>query len=33
MRGENSNKEAVVEILRWKWDAMQNHLDERGRRI
>jgi hypothetical protein len=33
MRGENSNKEAVVETLRRKWDAMQNHLDERGRRI
>jgi hypothetical protein len=33
MRGENSSKEAVVETLRRKWDAMQNHLDERGRRI
>ena len=33
MRGENLNKEAVVETLRLKWDAMQNHLDERGRRI
>jgi hypothetical protein len=33
MRGEDSNKEAVVERLRRKWDAMQNHLDERGRRI
>jgi hypothetical protein len=33
MRGENSNKEAVVETLRRKWDAMQNHLDERCRRI
>ena len=27
------NKEAVVEKLLRKWDAMQNHLDERGRRI
>jgi hypothetical protein len=33
MRGENVDKEAVVETLRRKWDAMQNHLDERGRRI
>jgi hypothetical protein len=33
MRGENLDKEAVVETLRRKWDAMQNHLDERGRRI
>jgi hypothetical protein len=33
MRGENINKEAIVETLRRKWDAMQNHLDERGRRI
>jgi hypothetical protein len=33
MRGENLNKETVVETLRRKWDAMQNHLDERGRRI
>jgi hypothetical protein len=33
MRGENLNKEAVIETLRQKWDAMQNHLDERGRRI
>jgi hypothetical protein len=33
MRGEKSNREAVVETLRRKWDAMQNHLDERGRRI
>jgi hypothetical protein len=33
MRGENSDKEAVIETLRRKWDAMQNHLDERGRRI
>jgi hypothetical protein len=33
MRGENSNKEAVVETVRRKWDAMQNYLDERGRRI
>jgi hypothetical protein len=33
MRGENLNKEAIVETLRRKWDAMQNHLDERGRRI
>jgi hypothetical protein len=33
MRGEHLNKEAVVETLRRKWDAMQNHLDERGRRI
>jgi hypothetical protein len=28
MRGEN-----IVETLRRKWDAMQNHFDERGRRI
>jgi hypothetical protein len=33
MRGENLDKEAVVETVRRKWDAMQNHLDERGRRI
>jgi hypothetical protein len=33
MRGEDSDKEAVVERLRRKWDAMQNHLDERGRRV
>jgi hypothetical protein len=33
MRGENSNREAVVETLRRKWDTMRNHLDERGRRI
>ncbi|MDR1148884.1 MAG: hypothetical protein LBK66_09665, partial [Spirochaetaceae bacterium] len=33
MRGENLDKEAVVERLRRKWDAMQNHLDERGRRV
>jgi hypothetical protein len=33
MRGENLHKEAVVETLRRKWDAMQNHLGERGRRI
>jgi hypothetical protein len=33
MRGENVNKETAVETLRRKWDAMQNHLDERGRRI
>jgi hypothetical protein len=33
MRGENTNKEVVVETLRRKWDAMQIHLDERGRRI
>jgi chemotaxis response regulator CheB len=33
MRGENLNKEAVVETLRCKWDTMQNHLDERGRRV
>jgi hypothetical protein len=33
MRGENSDREAVVETLRKKWDAMQNHLDERGRRV
>jgi hypothetical protein len=33
MRVENTNKEAVVETLRRKWDAMQIHLDERGRRI
>jgi hypothetical protein len=33
MRGENIDREAVVETLRRKWDAMQNHLDERGRRV
>jgi hypothetical protein len=33
MSGENLSKEAVVETLRRKWDAMQNHLDERGRRF
>jgi rhamnogalacturonyl hydrolase YesR len=33
MRGENSDKEAVEKTLRRKWDAMQNHLDERGRRV
>jgi hypothetical protein len=33
MRGEKSNREAIVETLRRKWDTMQNHLDERGRRI
>jgi DNA-binding phage protein len=33
MRGENSDKKAVVETLRRKWETMQNHLDERGRRI
>jgi hypothetical protein len=33
MREENLNKEAVMERLRRKWEAMQNHLDERGRRI
>jgi chemotaxis response regulator CheB len=33
MRGEDSDKETVVERLRRKWDAMQNHLDERGRRV
>jgi hypothetical protein len=33
MRGENLNKEAVVERLRRKWGTMQNHLDERGRRV
>jgi hypothetical protein len=33
MRGENSNKKDIVETLWRKWDAMQNHLDERGRRI
>jgi hypothetical protein len=33
MREENSNKEAVVETLRRKWDTMQNHLDERGRHV
>lgn len=33
MRRENLNKEVVVETLRRKWDAMQNHLDERGRHI
>jgi hypothetical protein len=33
MRGENLDKEAVVERLRRKWDAMQNHLDEHGRRV
>jgi hypothetical protein len=33
IKREKSNREAVVETLRRKWDAMQNHLDERGRRI
>jgi hypothetical protein len=33
MRGENTDKEAAVETLRRKWDIMQNHLDERGRRV
>jgi hypothetical protein len=33
MREENSNKESVMERLRRRWDAMQNHLDERGRRV
>ena len=33
MRVENLNKEAIVEILWRKWDAMQNYLDERGGRI
>jgi hypothetical protein len=33
MRGENSGKESVVKRLQRKWDAMQNHLDERGRRV
>jgi hypothetical protein len=33
MRAENLNKEAVVEMLRRKWDVLQNHLDERGKRI
>jgi hypothetical protein len=33
MSGENLNKEAVVETQRRKWDVMQNHLDECGRRI
>jgi uncharacterized protein GlcG (DUF336 family) len=33
MRGENSNKESVVKMLQRKWDAMQNHFDERGRCI
>jgi chemotaxis response regulator CheB len=33
MRGENLDKEAVVERLRRKWNAMQNHLDERGGRV
>jgi hypothetical protein len=33
MNGENLSREAIVEMLRRKWDAMQNHLDERGRRI
>jgi hypothetical protein len=33
MRGENLNKEAIVETLRRKWDTMQNHPDERDRRI
>ncbi|MDR2742297.1 MAG: ISAzo13 family transposase, partial [Treponema sp.] len=31
MRGENTDREAIVDTLRRKWDAMQNHLDERGR--
>jgi hypothetical protein len=30
MRGENLDKEAEEERLRRKWDAMQNHLNERG---
>ncbi|MDR0708182.1 MAG: hypothetical protein LBF60_09995, partial [Treponema sp.] len=33
MRGENTDRETAVEMLRRKWDAMQHHLDERGRRI
>jgi aspartate oxidase len=33
MRGEKTDREAVVERLRRKWDAMQHHLDERGRRV
>jgi hypothetical protein len=33
MRGKNTEREAVLETLWRKWDAMQNHLDERGRRI
>jgi hypothetical protein len=33
MRGENLNRENAVETLRRKWDTMQNHLDERGRRV
>jgi hypothetical protein len=33
MREENLHKEAVVETLRRKWDAMQNHLDGHGKRI
>jgi hypothetical protein len=33
MRGENTGRESVVETLRRKWDAMQSHLDERGRRV
>ncbi|MDR1220253.1 MAG: hypothetical protein LBK73_11695 [Treponema sp.] len=33
MRGENSNRESIVETLRRKRGAMQNHLGERGRRV
>jgi hypothetical protein len=33
MREENTDREALVETLRRKWDTMQNHLDERGRRV
>jgi hypothetical protein len=30
---ENSNKEAIMEALRRKWDVLQNHLDKRGKRV
>jgi hypothetical protein len=33
MGGENLNKDAIVETLGRKWDAVQNHPEERGRRV
>jgi hypothetical protein len=33
MRGENASREAVVEMLRRKWDTIQQHIDERGRLV
>jgi hypothetical protein len=33
MRGENLVKETAVKTLRQKWDAVQSHLGECGRRI